>query len=729
MTPTTPSTGIAGIKKHWKDDLSAAISVSLLALPLSLGISIASGAPPMSGILAAIIAGVFTTFFRGAHVAINGPAAGLIVVIYTGVQTLSDANGSGFPYVLAAIIIAGGIQTLLGLLKMGKLGDLFPTSVVNGMLATIGVIIFVKQFSVALGVPSTGGSALNALLEIPNNLLHLNPVVAFISLISLSILIFHQKIKNKTIKRIPAPLLVLIVSIPLVSIIDSIPGLQQVTLLDYPVYFGPEYLVDIPENLMDNIIFPDFSKVHLPEFWLVVISITLVASLITLISAKAVDKLDHFKRRTNLNKDFFAVGLSTALSGLLGGLPIITVIVRSSVNVSHHAKTKWSNFYHGLFLLAFVFLFPNIIREIPLASLASILVFAGYKLASPKVFQSTLLKGWEQLVILLTTLIASLALDILWGIFIGIFTTLLIHWLRSQLNIKTFVRHLIHTDITTKEESKNIVHIEIKGIANFAIMLKLINLMSKLGNEKHFIVDFSTTKLVDSSILDFIQEHREKYFTETNFEFTGLDVHNTSSAHPLALHVLQRPMQKRLTIRQNQISHFSSEHHYLFKPEINWVVDSYSKFIFFEHHLIQYQRNRVEGSFGAKVHWVIADVTYNDGIFIASNEFNMTVMTLTFPEKHFDFIILNNHIRHLQSKLKNENERMDVPQHLLDFTKFLKSNDSYYLERSGKNLLVYRKERLLSNQEIVAMHDYVMKLCHLLPVQPGAITHLNKYFK
>ena len=166
MTETAPSSGFQGLINHWKQDLSAAISVSLVALPLALGIAIASGVPPMSGILAAIIGGVVTTFFRGSHVAINGPAAGLIVVILGGVNMLADENGSGFPYVLAAIVIAGVIQMILGLLKMGKLGDLFPASVVHGMLATIGIIIFTKQMHVALGVNNVSGSALESIIPL-----------------------------------------------------------------------------------------------------------------------------------------------------------------------------------------------------------------------------------------------------------------------------------------------------------------------------------------------------------------------------------------------------------------------------------------------------------------------------------------------------------------------------------------------------------------------------------
>ncbi len=703
MTELPPSTGFKGILHHWKEDLAAAVSVALVALPLALGIALASGAPLMSGILAAIIGGVVTTFFRGSYVAINGPAAGLIVVVLTGVESLADENGSGFPYVLAAIVVAGMIQAVLGIMKMGKLGDLFPASVVNGMLATIGITIFIKQFHVALGVNSKGGSVLQSLTEIPESILDLNLVVTIISLVSLLILIFHSHIRNKFLKSIPAPLLVLLFSIPFVFIVNFF-GDENMLVLGKPLYVGAEYLVDIPDDLSDSIIFPNFSKILLPEFWLVVLSLTLVASIETLISTKAVDKLDHYKRRTNLNKDLFAVGLSTAVSGFLGGLPIITVIVRSSVNVNHNAKTKWSNFYHGILLLVFVFLFPFIVKEIPLASLAAILVYTGYKLASPKVFQSALLKGWEQLLILIVTLVASLWLNLLWGIIIGIVTTLLIHWVTSQLNLGTFFRHLIHTEINVVEESKEVVHVEIKGIANFAILLKLINTLTGIGSEKHFIVNFSRTKLVDSTVLDFIHEHREKYFTQTDFEFVGLDVHRTSSPHPLALHILEKPMQKRLTGRQNEIYHIAQEKNYRFVPEINWDVRHFEKYNFFEFHLIEYHRNRLIGKFD-NIQWEISDLTYNDGILMASEEHHITIMVLYLPKEITPFSITKENVRQLKSMIRKSQDDDDSSTKN-DLSEFLAKNASYYVEGVDNEILIYRKERLLSTKEIRALHDY-----------------------
>lgn len=715
MKETPPHTGFKGIPHHWKDDLSAAMSVALVALPLGLGIAIASGVPPMAGLWSAIIGGLVTTFIRSSHLTINGPTAGLIVVVLTGIETLADENGSGFPYVLAAVVVAGGIQVFLGLLKLGKLGDLFPTAVVNGMLATIGLTIFAKQIHVALGTHAETGSALDALLEIPNSLLNLNLSISIIAIISLAILIAHPHLRNKFLKSIPAPLLVLIVAIPMVFIINAI-GNENMIVLEYPLFISTEYLVNIPDNLLDSVVFPNFSKIGHPQFWILAISITLVGSLETLISTKAVDKLDHYKRRSELNRDLFAVGLSTAISGFLGGLPIVTVIVRSSVNVSHNAKTKWSNFYHGVLLLAFIFVFPFIIREIPLASLAAILVYTAYKLASPKVFQATLYKGWEQLFILIVTLVASLATNLLWGIAIGMIITLILHWLRSQLHIRTFVRHLMNTEINMVEESKDTVHMEIKGIANFAILLRLINSFKKFRNEKHFIVDFTRTKLVDSTVLEFIHEHREKYFTQTDFEFTGLDVHKTSSPHPQALHILKKPMQKRLTDRQNDIHHFASKKGYRFTPDTDWHVRHFEKFEFLEFHFAEYQRNQLIGNFEDNIKWVISDLTYNDGVMMAREEHHLTVMILRFKEDISPFTITKDNMRQLKAQFKKSDQKTVLSNDDQDnLNELLFKSASYYIEGLEKEVLIYRKERSLSTKEILEMHDFAEELCHVLP--------------
>ena len=338
-----------------KCDLLAAISVSLVAMPLALGIAMASGVPPMAGILSAVIGGVVTTFFRGSHVAINGPAAGLIAVILVSIAALDDGSGQALNYVLAAIVVSGAIQILLGLLKLGRFADIFHSSVIHGILAAIGIIIFAKQIHIALGTESTSSHIVDTLVEAFQQIPNANPFVVIISLAGLLLLAFHSKISYKFFHFLPAPMWVLVISIPFVYAFNFFDP-HSIHLFGNEYAVGPELLINIPDNLLEAIAYPNFSKIDTLAFWTSVLSITMIASIESLAANKAVDKLDPYKRKTDLNKDLVGIGVGTMVSGALGGLPIITVIVRSTVNVHNHAKTKWSNLYHGILLLIFIFL-------------------------------------------------------------------------------------------------------------------------------------------------------------------------------------------------------------------------------------------------------------------------------------------------------------------------------------------------------------------------------------
>lgn len=262
---------------------------------------------------------------------------------------------------------------------------------------------------------------------------------------------------------------------------------------------------------------------------------------------------------------------------------------------------------------------------------------------------------------------------------------------------------------------------EIKGIANFAIMLRLINSLRDLNNEKHFIVDFSRTKLVDSTVLDFIHEHREKYFTRTDFEFTGLDVHKTSSPHPLALHVLERPMQRRLTGRQNDLLHFAQENEYRFNADLDWDVSHFEKFQFFEFHLMEYHRTRLSGTFSNDRIWTISDLTYTDGVLAARDEHHLTIMVITFPHNITRFSITKENTRQLKALVRHAKEKDQLPVKMNDFTSFLAENASYHLEGARNMVLIIRKERLLSVKEVIALHDFARDFCHVMPLGDEAM--------
>ena len=536
-TRILPKTGLAGLAENWKSDLIAGFLVFLIALPLCLGIAMASGFPPMSGIISAVIGGVVVSRISGSFVTINGPAAGLIVVILSAVQSLGDGDAmAGYRYTLAAICVASLLQVLMGLFKAGKLNAYFPASVVHGMLAAIGVIIMAKQIHTLLGVKPSSSEIIDTLLEIPHSFAELNPDIAIIGFSGLAIMVIWSLFRNRWLKMIPAPLIVVAVGMALERYFDLDHEHVYMFMPDHPILphheftIGPKFLVSIPENILSSFYFPDFSKWATREFWAAVISICLVGSLETLLSATAVDKLDPWKRSSNLNRDLTAVGIGNLLASAVGGLPMIAEIVRSSANINNGARTSWSNFFHGSFLALFVVFFPKLIHEIPLASLAALLVYTGFRLASPKEFAKTMVIGKEQLLVFTTTLVAVLATDLLVGVFIGILLKLFI-----QLSRGVPLRELLKISYDVRQEEQGVHRISIQGSAIFANFVGLKSELAGLPQGETIIFDVANVSYIDHTVMEFLDHFRNDYIGRGGrCEIRGLDLLAPYSKHPLA---------------------------------------------------------------------------------------------------------------------------------------------------------------------------------------------------
>jgi len=533
-----PKTGLAGLKENGRSDLLSGFLVFLIAMPLCLGISMASGFPPSAGIITAIIGGILVSRLNGSFVTINGPAAGLIVVVLGAVQSLGEGDAmAGYRYTLAAIVVASALQILMGIFKAGRLSSFFPASVVHGMLAAIGIIIMAKQIHVVMGTaPEKGSSLISTIAQIPHSFINLNPEIAIIGFSGLAILIVWSMVKNPLLKMIPAPLIVVLVGMALGRYFDLEHEHMYLFLPDatflphHEETVGPKFLVAISENFMSSFYFPDFSKVTTIEFWEAVVSICLVGSLESLLSAMAVDKLDPYKRHSNLDKDLTAVGAGNLVAGLVGGLPMIAEIVRSSANVNNGAKTGWANFFHGLFLLLFVALFPRLIHSIPLAALAALLVFTGFRLASPKEFGKVMGLGKEQLFMFVVTIIGVIATDLLVGVAIGIVTKLAIHLLRG---VK--MNNLFKIDFDVTETNANTTLVEISGAAIFSNMLALKDAMMGLEPGKTVILQLNNAYLLDHTVMEFFHNFQHDYEAQGGkCQFSGLEYHEAYADHPLA---------------------------------------------------------------------------------------------------------------------------------------------------------------------------------------------------
>ena len=727
-----PSSGIRGLKQNWRSDILAAISVSLVALPLALGIAVASEVTPMAGILSAIIGGVVTTFFRGGHVSINGPAAGLIAAILGGLVAL-DGN---IHYVLAAIVVAGAIQIIFGALKLGRFAKLLPSSVLHGILAAIGVIIFSKQIHYAFGTMSNADSTIGTLIDVFHQLPNTNPFVFVIAFIGILILIFHNKINNRFIRLIPAPMWVLLLAVPLVFAFDFFND-HQIEFFGTVYGVGPKLLIDIPDNPLDCILHPDFSRIDTSAFWLTVMSITTIATFVTLASARAVDKLDPYRRTTDLNKDLIGVGLSTMVSGALGGLPIITVIVRSTVNVNSNAKTKWSNLYHGIFLILFVLILAPVLSSIPLAALAAILLHTGFKLASPKVFKQAYDQGVEQLLFLSSTLIISLFSGLLYGIIGGIVITLALHMLLAKVGFISFFKMIYKSGSKIVQLDNGTYNVKLKGIANFLFALKLDKLLREIPNGSTVRIDMSQTRLVDLSIMENMIEY--KRIQENNggkVNLVGLDSHVASTSHNRALKIITGRVNKRITKRQIRLQKMAITNGWSFDREVDWNTSYLRNFHFFDSRPIERKSNSLQGKdIENNAQWEIADIVFDEGAMLALEVYQTTVQIVKLPGKIPSFIIdkeglfdkifervrvfsrINRDIDFMKHpdfshkfNLSGENEEAIRVFFTDDLIRFLDENEIHHIESNGEALMIFKYVHIARTEEVQNMLTFSSNL-------------------
>lgn len=532
-----PKDRIAGLRENWKQDIVSGFILFLIALPLSLGIAMASGVPPMAGIIAAVVGGMVVSQISGSYVTINGPAAGLIVVILGAVESLGG-GAAGYHAALAAIAVSGALLFIGGLLKAGDLGYFFPTTVVHGMLAAIGIIIMSKQFPLMLGAPVPAKEPLMLIAKIPEMILTLNPEVAIIGVSSLILLILHAILQSKIswLKRIPAPIIVVVLAVALAQYFD-VAHAHQYAVGGHEYAMDPKkFLVVLPNNVLDGIAFPDFTAITKGAFWMAVLSITLVQGVETLLSCAAVDKLDIYKRHSNLSKDLTAVGAGTVVSSMIGGLPMIAEIVRSTANVANGARTRWSNFFHGAFMLVFVLLGASLINRIPLAALAALLVFTGYRLASPRVFRHTHQIGGEQLFLFVLTIVATLSTDLLIGVGTGVVAKLILHVFHGAK-----FENLFKANVKVQKAPDGSHYMQVEGAAIFSNFIGMKKYLDQLPRGEKVVLDLSNAPLVDHTTMDNLHNFQLDYKAGGGeFTIVGLEGHNTASLHPLASRRLVR---------------------------------------------------------------------------------------------------------------------------------------------------------------------------------------------
>lgn len=544
-----------GLVKNLKSDLVAGLLVFLIALPLCLGISGASGFPAINGVFTAIAGGIICVFLSNSELTIKGPAAGMIAICLGAVTDFALAAGLSkdqmsntdlsvymqyLPSVAAVAVVAGVLQIILGAIRAGSLADLFPSAVIHGLLASIGLIIIGKQLYMLLGLKPNGSTeAYEAYLELPAHLPHFAWQVAVIGFASLTLLFVYPHLKKRfaICKIIPAQLIILVVAIPtamfLFQSFDGFKRSYEVSHEGHPVtQVVKSLLVKVPENasaLPGSLIFPNFSMINTFIFWKWVVMFTVVGSLESLLSAKAVDVLDPWKRKSDLNRDLLAVGVANTAVALIGGIPMISEIVRSSANKDYGAKTRWSNFFHGLFLLLSIVLLPFLLNKIPLTALAAMLIYAGCRLAHYKEFVHMLHVGKEQLLIFLCTIAGVLGTDLLIGVGIGIAVKIACEMFLGVSPIQ-FVRLPVFID-----EDGTSQRITLNGSATFTNWLSLKKKIVGLPAGSDVIIDCSNSRFLDHTVMSRMSEMKKDFeATGRSLSIVGLDHHHALSHDQLA---------------------------------------------------------------------------------------------------------------------------------------------------------------------------------------------------
>ncbi|MBX9676884.1 MAG: SulP family inorganic anion transporter [Methylotenera sp.] len=490
--------------KEIKNDLPASIVVFFVALPLCLGIALASGAPLFSGVIAGIVGGIVVGMASGSQLGVSGPAAGLAVIVLTAIGALGS-----FETFLLAVVLAGLIQLALGFFKAGFIAYFVPSSVIKGMLTGIGLLIILKQIPHALGydmdfegdesfAQADGSNTFTTLMDSWNLL---TPGALIIAGVSFAILIFwdvYLSKKSRVFEILQGPIVVVLVGI-------LFNYLFQTNVLNFSLAENQIVSLPVANNLTDflgQFTFPDFSQLSNIEVYKLAVVLAIIASLETLLCVEATDKLDPMKRVTPTNRELKAQGLGNLISGLIGGLPVTQVIVRSSANITFGAKTKMSSILHGIWLLLSAITIAGMLNMIPLASLAVILIMVGYKLAKPSLFASMYKLGWEQFVPFIATIIGILLTDLLTGIAIGmvfgVFFTLH-HSYRNSHYVK---------DSTTTSDGRKVHHLVLAEEVSFFNKASILQVLEEIPQDSKVVIDFSNSKSVAYDVAEFIRDYQ-----------------------------------------------------------------------------------------------------------------------------------------------------------------------------------------------------------------------------
>lgn len=581
--PSMPSSGFAGLK-HWRHDLVAGLQVALLWTPFSLGVALASGAPAIAGLISAIVAGLLSPFLGGSHVTVSGPAAALAPVLLWGMLLLGQGDlAVGYPLVLVAIVLTGVFQLLLSGLRAGQYATMLPATVVEAMLASIGIMIIVRQIPSWLGAPAVpSGSVLDSLSILPSQLLSAQWQVAAVGVISLGLMFALRRKASGLWRWIPA------------AIVVAAFGILGGIVLG----FDASLRIAMPENIIDGIHLPAFAQFFAnSELWItmamVVFTFTMIDAVESVASVKAVDKIDPWRRKSDANKTLRAMGVCNLTSGMIGGLTVIPNAVPSRSNIDSGAHTLWSNLYSGLFLLVFAVALPELLKLIPLAAIAGILIYIGWRLCEPALFVRMLAVGRDRFLVFTSTVVAILLTDLLWGMFIGVAIELMLliyllmpsvrYVLNGRIDPQSSVRLLagnfasLFRNPVIKHRSQDVdgrtTHVFTLGSLVGFNLLPLQKSLERLPESDGVLLRFTeSARIVDHTSAEFLQHFEEEAASLGRpFNVEGMEHFYAFSAHPLAARMQESRIAHQIAERDGraqQMAALAQRLGLVFSPEV-----------------------------------------------------------------------------------------------------------------------------------------------------------------
>jgi MFS superfamily sulfate permease-like transporter len=742
---TTPASGLAGLK-HWRHDLIAGLQVALLWTPFSLGVALASGAPAIAGLISAIVAGLLYPLLGGSHVTVSGPAAALAPVLLWGMLLLGGGDlAAGYPLVLVAIVLTGVLQLLLSALRAGQYAAMLPATVVEAMLASIGIMIIVRQIPSLMGAPAIPSkSVLASLGNLPQQLTQAQWQVAVVGLVSLLLMFALRRKAHGLWRWIPAAIIVAGVGV----------------VAGAALGFDPKLRIAMPDNVLDGFHLPAFAQfLSRPDLWLtmalVVFTFTMIDGVESVASVKAVDKIDPWRRKSDANKTLRAMGVCNVASGMIGGLTVIPNAVPSRANIDAGARTLWSNLFSGLFLLVFALALPWLLSRIPLAAIAGILIYIGWRLCEPALFVRMLSIGRDRFVVFAGTVIAILLTDLLLGMFVGVAIelALLVYLLMPSVryvitgrldgpaslrllwtNFSGLFRSPVIKRRTEQREGKTVHVLTLGSLVGFNL-LPLEKLIAQLPAQEGLRLRFTeSARIIDHTAVEFLQHIEEEAAASGRlFAVEGTSHFLPFSAHPLAARMQEPRIALEIAERDERAQQMAALAQRLgleFAPQVTATINRHD-FVYLRRGDQREERNLVHGP------WTGGQIRLFDYSHTSAPDYYVphrhTLMTYELPAGASlpDFVITPGH--YLERYLVDLSESTDaslppgyrlyvppgqaqtaLPAAVLDA---LQGSSTLYVEIRHRVVLAFCPQRGLENMDSVLM---LTALATALAVQGGA---------